>query len=398
MTSRSLNLRRAGKLALALAALFILGPYAWGPVYEFPDPAPFAGAEFYNPYAAVPDRWQRANFHAHGRAWRGLTNGRQSDAEVVARYRELGYDVPGVSNYQRIAARHGVATIPVYEHGYNIVKQHQLAIGAHEVEWFDFLLWQTRSHQQFVIDRVKRKTDLVALAHPSARDAYTVDDLQSLTSYDLIEVVNGPFTTADVWDAALSSGHAVWAVADDDTHDLEDPRRTAAGWNMVGAPTADTKDIVSALAAGRSYAVLRTGALESAHVTQLDAVDVRGGSMRVSLRGAPSTITFVGQNGAIRKSVKNTLAADYAWTDSDTYVRTVVETPQTVLFVNPVLRYDGGALPRPVSHVDTASTWIVRGSIALGLSAIAFALTRRRHVSPAVAPEPLLANAKRKTA
>ena len=75
------------------------------------------------------------------------------------------------------------------------------AIGAHSVEWFDFLLWQSLSHEQYIIDRVKAKTDLVALAHPATRDAYTPDDLQQLTGYDLIEVVNGPFAGEDVWDA-----------------------------------------------------------------------------------------------------------------------------------------------------------------------------------------------------
>src|SRR5262249_15512465 len=159
-TSRSQNAKRALKVVLALAVVLFAGPYAWGPIYEFPEPVPFSGAALYNPYKSAHDRWQRANFHAHGRAWVGLTNGAQSDAEVAHRYRDMGYDVPGVSDYQRIAARHGISTLPLYEHGFNVIKQHQLAIGARDVEWFDFPLWQSRSHQQYVIDRVKRKTAL----------------------------------------------------------------------------------------------------------------------------------------------------------------------------------------------------------------------------------------------
>lgn len=372
---------------LVLLVLAIGLPYAWGPVYEFPQPRPFAGGYLYNPYAIPSGRWQRANFHAHGRAWSGLTNGQQPDEEVARSYRELGYDVPGVSDYQRIAARHGTPTIPVYEHGYNIIKQHQLAIGAHDVEWFDFLLWQSLNHQQYVIDRVKRKADLVALAHPATRNAYSVDDMRSLTGYDLIEVVNGPFSTPDVWDAALSTGHPVWAVADDDTHDLKDERRRAAGWNMVGAATAETADIVQALAAGRSYAVLRKGALDAAHVTVLDGVQVDGRTMHVSLRGAASDITFVGQNGTVRKTVRQTLDAEYRWMDTDTYVRTVVETPQTVLFLNPVLRYNGERLVSPAAQVDVATTWVFRGSIGASLVTLSWVLARRRP-----APQPRVSN------
>ena len=75
-----------------------------------------------------------------------------------------------------------------------------------------------------------------------------------IVGYDLIEVVNGPFAAEDVWDAALSAGHPVWAVANDDTHDLTDSHRTAAGWNMIDAATSSTADVVDALeAAARRY-------------------------------------------------------------------------------------------------------------------------------------------------
>ena len=291
--------------------LVVVGPYVWGPIYRFPEPTRFGGSQFWNPYARLTGTWQRTNLHAHGRAWVGLTNGQQSDQEVVQRYRDLGYNVPGVSDYQRIAAQHGIATMPIYEHGYNINKRHQLAIGAHSVQWFDFPLWQSLSHEQYVIDKVKAKADLVALAHPATRDAYTTDDLRQLTTYDLIEVVNGPFAVEDAWDAALSTGHAVWAVANDDTHDLTDSRRTAAAWNMIDSSTTSTSDVVNALRTGRSYAVLRTGTLESANLTMLNGVDVSENTLTVSIAGAESTFSFVGQDGTIRKTVKNAVSASY---------------------------------------------------------------------------------------
>lgn len=386
------------KALLVLAAFLVAAPYAWGPVYRFPDPAVFRGSHLWNPYADLRGTWQRGNLHAHGRAWMGITNGRQSDEDVAERYRDLGYAVPGVSDYQRIAVQHGVATIPVYEHGYNITKQHQLAIGARQVEWLDFVLWQSLSNQQHVINRVKRKTALVALAHPATRDAYTTDDLQRLTGYDLIEVVNGPFAVSDVWDAALSSGRAVWAVANDDTHDLLDPRRTAAGWNMIDASTAATGDIVDALRVGRTYAVKRTGAVDSAHVTVVDDVSVRNATLSVSVAGAASTFSFISQDGAVRKTVKNANLAEYTLTDRDPYVRTVIETPQTVLYLNPVIRYDGAGLPAPAATVDSAATWTLRGSVGLSLGILAFARARRRRPSHRRAAQPVLAAAERKTA
>jgi hypothetical protein len=383
------------KTAVAGLALLALAPYIRGPIYRFPEPSVFSGSRLWNPYAGLSGTWLRANLHAHGRAWIGLTNGQQPDADVAQRYRELGYDVPGVSDYQRIAAQHGIATMPLYEHGYNIGKNHQLAIGAHSVEWFDFPLWQSLSQQQYVIDRVKQKADLVALAHPATREAYTSDDLQNLTGYDLIEIVNGPFAVEDVWDAALSSGHAVWAIANDDTHDLTDPRRTAAGWNMIDAPTSSTDDVVGALRAGRSYAVLRTGAIDSGNVTTVDRVEVEEATLTVSVSGAASTFNFIGQNGAVRKTVKDTTAASYTFTNGDTYVRTVIISPQTVLYLNPVVRYEGRGLPAPIATVDAARTWTLRAGYGLGGVLLAVAYARRRRRALAVLPRPVLADVKR---
>lgn len=365
------------RAALGIVVLVLL-PYAWAPVYRFPDPVPFAGPHILNPYADLHGTWQRANLHAHGWAWLGITNGKQSDDAVVRLYRELGYTVPGVSDYQRIAAHHGVDTLPLYEHGYNIGKNHQLAVGAHAVEWFDLPLWQTRSNQQYVIDRIRSKADLVSLNHPSSRDAYEVETVKALTGYSLIEVANGPFTAEDIWDAALSAGRAVWAVANDDTHDLNDPRRTAVGWNMIDAPSASTGDIVDALRAGRSYAVLRTGALGASGITTLSAVRVEHGTLSVEISGAPSTITFIGRDGVIRDSVTDVRAASYTLTDDDPYVRTVIRSPQTVLFLNPVIRWNGTHLATPAATIDTAWTWTQRGGIALGAMLLVWRLRHRR--------------------
>jgi hypothetical protein len=359
-------------------AVLALLPYAWAPVYRFPEPAPFSGARLFNPYETLHGTWQRANLHAHGRAWGGLTSGEQSDEAVARRYRELGYAVAGVSDYQRIASHHGVDTLPLYEHGFNVGKNHQLAIGAQAVDWFDLPFWQTRSNQQYVIDRLRRNAALVSLNHPSSREAYEVEAVSALTGYDLIEVVNGPFTAEDVWDAALSSGRSVWAVANDDTHDLNDPRRTAVGWNMIDATSASPDAIVNALGAGRSYAVLRTGALEAADITTLSSLRVHDHTVSVTIAGAPSTISFVGQNGALRYSAEDVHSASYTLTDHDPYIRTVVTSPQTVLYLNPVIRWDGARLPEPAATVDQAWTWTQRGGIAVGAVLLVWRLRARR--------------------
>jgi hypothetical protein len=115
---------------LATFVLAVTLPYLLAPVYRFPPRQQFTGTALWNPYAHVNATWHRANLHAHGRSWGGLTNGSQLDEDVVQAYHQRGYAVAGVSDYHWIAAQHGVDTLPLYEHGYNIAKTHQLAIGA----------------------------------------------------------------------------------------------------------------------------------------------------------------------------------------------------------------------------------------------------------------------------
>jgi hypothetical protein len=355
---------RALKRALVALGLLLGLPYACAPIYRFPQAAPFAGPRLFNPYEHVTSRWQRANLHAHGRAWLGLTSGRQSNDEVVERYKSLGYSVAGVSNYHQIAAHDGVATIPLYEHGYNIGKHHQLAIGAHQVDFVDFPIWQSRSHLQFIINRVAATADLVAIVHPESRNAYDDEDLQALTGYHLIEVFNGKFPHDAAWDAALSSGRAVWGIGNDDNHDLDDRERLGVAWTMINAPSADTADVVAALKAGRSYAVVRTN--ESAPSTVFENVTLHDWTLTVTTSGAPADFEFIGQGGAVRKTVSGELSASYQFTPNDTYIRTAIRAPRTTIYLNPVLKYNG-SLPQPTATVDELKTSLLRGGFAAAI-------------------------------
>lgn len=384
--------------ALVVFGLLVALPYACAPVYRFPDAKPFVGSHFLNPYEKLGGTWQRANLHAHGRAWGGLTNGRrQSNDEVVRRYHGLGYAVAGISNYQAIAAHRGVPTIPIYEHGYNIGKHHQLAIGARRVDWFDFPLWQSPNHLQFVINRLAATADLVALAHPSSRGGYSTEVLRSLTGYQLLEVLNGPFRYEEGWDAALSSGHVVWAVANDDNHDLEDLDRLEVAWNMIDAPSASTADIVEALKAGRSYAVVRTTETASATEIVVAGVSLDDGTLAVTIGGEPSTFTFVGQDGVIRKTVTEAVTADYRFDAADTYIRTVIQSPRTAMYLNPVFRYDGVGVPSPAAIFDVLRSWLLRGSVVAGCLVLVLLFGRRRRARNSLAQDALAAS-KRETA
>jgi len=339
-------------------------------------PQPFAGPALWNPYAHLAGTWQKANLHAHGHAWGGVTNGTQTDEDVVQAYKQHGYSVAGVSNYASIAAFHGVDTIPLYEHGYNIPKGHQLGIGARSVVWLDFPLWQSLDQKQFIINRVGAAAELVSVNHPNT--AYTDDDMRNLTGYQLMEVVNGPFAVEDLWDDALSSGHVVWAIGDDDAHDVTNLRRTFIAWNMIDAPSPSAADIIGALRQGRTYAVSLVGDIADAALTSVDVADA---TMTVASTGVPATYLFVGQDGVIRGTANQVMEATYTFAATDTYIRTVIRTPNMVMYVNPVIRYDGTKLPSPLATVDETSTWLHRTFILVLSAAVIFFLWRRSAAS-----------------
>ena len=355
-----------------LLFLFIAIPSLLAPVYRFPASQPFAGSALWNPYAHLTGTWQKANLHAHGVAWGGVTNGKQSDNDVVQAYKRHGYTVAGVSNYGSIAAFHGVDTIPLYEHGYNIFKSHQLAIGAREVVWLDFPLWQTLDQKQYVIDRVGAAAELVSLNHPNT--AYTDDDMRKLTGYQLMEIVNGPFPVEDLWDPALSNGHVVWAVGNDDAHDITNLRRTFIAWNMIDASSASARDVIDALRSGRTYAVSLVGNNADA---ALKSADVSGSTLTITSTGVPATYLFVGQGGAVRGTANQVMQATYTFAATDTYIRTVIRTPNMVMYINPIMRYDGARLPVLASTVNETTTWLHRGLVLVASAAVIFFLWRR---------------------
>ena len=159
MSPRPRPAGRRALLVLAAAALPLLSWQLLTRAYAFPEPAPFRGPSLYNPYRDAdfsPGGWKRANFHAHSRAWGGLTGGRRVSVEDLREgYGRLGYDVAQVSDYMSIrpGGEGPGEWIPAYEHGYGATQAHQLCIGASRVDWFEFPLFQTTHHRQTVIDR-----------------------------------------------------------------------------------------------------------------------------------------------------------------------------------------------------------------------------------------------------
>jgi hypothetical protein len=365
------------------AALVISLTYAVTPIYRFAEPRPFSGTAWYNPYDGLDGRspnWRLANFHAHSSAWAGLTNGEQTPDSVVAAYRRLHYDVIGVSNYETSPEQRLAGTFPIYEHGWNVRKAHQLVFGPDRVVYRDFPFLQSRHQQQYILDELSRSAAMVAIAHPEVRGANSPNDLRYLTHYDLLEVLNRFTAPADSeWDAALSSGHAVWLLASDDSHNSADTDQVGANATRVHAPTVGTSDIIDALKAGHAYGLHGVSGRTNLALT---AVQMRGDTLEVQVSGVPDTLRIVGQNGVVRAMATGTDAApgrlSAVATAEDGYLRVVAHGDSTMLYTNPVIRWNGRELPRVDVVIDWPVTIAWRGAWLLGYAGLAVGLSSRR--------------------
>jgi hypothetical protein len=361
---------------LVIVALILL-EYITCPVYKFPEPHHFSGNRIYNPYRGIDSlNWRRANFHIHSYSWGGITDGRKNtDSGIDSVYELLGYQVIEISNYQKIDkwGRERESYIPVYEHGYGIFKNHQVVIGAGRVTWKDFPVFQNLNHKQNILNTLRKYNKLIFIAHPKLREAYRPEDMKYLTGYDGLEVLNHMRVSIEHWDSALSAGHYVTIIGDDDAHDVSNPDEIGHRTTYIHSASLKADSIIQAVKEGKAFGAdifrppdetLEQKIARLKEIAKLNRVDISGDTLWVEVDRAASEFRFIGQEGALRKSVKDSPSALYVIQPGDTYIRTEITFPnQDIFYLNPVIRYDGNTPSNPpLARIDWARSlvfWII---------------------------------------
>lgn len=368
-----------GIFILTLVTIFVM-IYLWAPVYNFNQPVPFSGSKIFNPYASMDSlNWRKANFHMHSRMAGGVTDGRMNTSQAIFKmYQRLGYDVFSISDYMRINKyKQAKQTyIPAYEHGYGIWKNHQLCIGSHGVSFLDYPFGQTLNDKQHVIDVLKKKNDIVAIAHPEFRKGYSPNDFRYLRNYDLLEALNHYRFSLLQWDAALSSGYPAYIIASDDAHDITKPGEVGRCVTFINAPSTKRSDIISNLKAGNAYGV-SVGRYENEtidsivssakSIPKLQNIKVSNDSLFVSVSAKAAAFRFISLDGKLRATVKNSKNAVYPISKSDPYIRTEIlfegrhGTDSVTIYLNPVYRFNGDKPVKPTPpEINIASTLLYR--------------------------------------
>lgn len=383
-------LKALGWLILLLLIIFFVA-YAIAPVYKFSESKPFSGDKIYNPYQDMDSTaWKKGNFQVQSRVWLGITDGRSNSNEAIHTiYSLLGYDIIVTSDYMQIN-KFGKGTpgyIPTYEHGYGIWKTHQVCIGSRKVNWIDYPFYQNRNHKQHMLNILSRNNEIVTIAHPSLRDGYSLDEMKYLTNYDLMEVLNELKSSVSHWDAALSAGHKVFILSDDDAHDIYNPEEVGRKCTFINTKSLDEKAVITALKNGNAFGAdigMKKGegfvqrAEVHKHIPQLDRVTVQNDTLFVKVNRKARLISFIGQNGIIKSTIADTSQAFYPIASSDTYIRTEITFyDNTKFYLNPVFRYSGNApTPPPAPRIDLVKTWVQRG-VALIIAIIVILIISR---------------------
>ncbi|MBQ4205229.1 MAG: hypothetical protein II662_01050 [Bacteroidales bacterium] len=364
---------------------FLVAMNLFVPVYIYDEPVPFHGDYLLNPYQDIDSTyWKCCNFHGHTRQYGGVTNGRNNGNAVYdSMYRLFGYDHVGISDYNMVNPYENgkdPGYIPGYEHGYNVWKTHQVCLGTKKVRRIDYFFYQTLSHKQHMLNKLGEQNRVVAVAHPSFVDgSYNVRDMKYLSNYKLLEVLNGFVNSPEHWDMALSNGHLVYLIADDDTHDVLKVNDIALRITYLNAKNNAADELYDALLAGKAVGIDfdldRQEAMDHKverfkrdipylYCARLDSAD-----FYVSVSKPIRKADFIGQGGIILKeeeykkedTVTNVF---YSIQPSDQYVRTVLTFfDGTTMWLNPVTRHDSEVIVKQrldhISYLWTAALWMI---------------------------------------
>ena len=349
--------------------------YLMVPVYQFSGPVKFNGDQLYNPYENIdPSHWKKYNFQVQSKAWLGITDGRKNSNELIdSIYTALGFDHVTTSDYQKINyyGKEKSSFIPTYEHGYNIFKTHQVCIDAKSVLWTDFILFQTRSMKQWVIDQLKQDCSIVAIAHPRLWNGYTLSDMKYLTNYRMMEVLSGLFISTERWDVALTSGQVVWIIGSDDAHNVLHLDEVGRKFTLINSKSTDKNKIITSLLSGKNYGIdyylsedtsIAEKATRLKQLPFLISAELKGDTFSVVFSKKARELKFIGENGIVRKTVSNTKAAHYIIQPDDPYIRTEANFSYTYsIYLNPVIRYKG-EFPKSLktATIDTTATLRLR--------------------------------------
>lgn len=214
---------------------------------------------------SAPGRFLKGNIHGHST----LSDGRQPPERVCALYRDAGYDFIAITDHFRPGYNYPITdTRPFRDSGFTTligaelhapstsrgVDWHILAVGLP----FDFEPPSEGETGPELARRARAAGAFIGLAHPHWYQL-TIEDGRALDAAHAVEVYNHTSQVHTdrgdglvMYDALLSEGHRLTALAVDDSHWKNGD--AFGGWMMVKSEANTPEALLAALHAGAFYA------------------------------------------------------------------------------------------------------------------------------------------------
>lgn len=352
----------ASIIVVAILAVLIT---SFSPIYNFAEPRSFEGGDIYNPYHSLDSTqvWRRANFHTHTKVDGILNECDYTPEEVIKEFKKYDYDIVTFSNHNEITTVDAIEECGVraYEHGYNILKNHNLIFCAEEELRYDMLLPLFVSQRQFMLDLLGRDADIVQMNHPLRTIATSDKHIELLSGYDLIELDSGKSTENNYWDIALSAGHYVLGTANDDMHYPDRSNRIAVRCNFVAMSEMSRNELYRALREGCFYSMRvpdygcgdwSVKMARNAKVPGITDIGLCNSDIYISLSECADSIKFIGAGHRILHLATEVDSASMKLPCDEPYVRITAYFPSgEVIYTNPFARYDAATMDAPKNDI-----------------------------------------------
>lgn len=207
-----------------------------------------------------------------------------------------------------------------------------------------------------------------------------------------MEVLNGFRISTAHWDTALSNGHLVYLIANDDSHDVTDITDVATRFTMINAPENESEQLLKSLENGNTvgvdFPIKKDETLEQKicriekDLPFITKAELNDDTLLISSSKPFSNIKFIGQEGTELNSQKNKKTACYVIRPEDNYVRAELRFKDgTTLYLNPITRHESDIIIKQrLDHINWFKTiilWCVYG-IVIGFVVLTVAKKIRR--------------------
>ncbi len=253
-----------------------------------------------NPYSPKLNSY-KGQLHCHSIN----SDGNNTPGEVVAAYKNAGYDFISITDHDYITADPNIPGITFINGVEETVSRHLTA--------YDVEQQSLDTDVQKVIDFHRNNNKLISIAHPNWIGFYVMsdDELNGYNNYNFIEVFNRVVNAyaETQWDYVLSKNKRIFGLSVDDCHNINGDGFDK-GWIVLYADNKSKEEILNSLKEGNFYAST-------------------GNNIKVTVKNNSITATssntclfnFISTGGQILKEENNVTGSEYKIQGNELYIR-----------------------------------------------------------------------------